>query len=203
MTLEQMRILSTRHELRTSPEGRKMIDAWCTDRQAHYLDNFIRHVFRAKRLDEGYDMDAVRQEFEKISRDHPDDAFVLPQDAKRLSIQAAATGMQSAVLDVPGFREDDELRSLAEKMCDLGKEMWSSMTNDIDQYREIFVPAYIKGYHLGIEQMGLMEDKKRSELINYVVNQAMNGEGPKSLYIFAELIKKEMKDTQAESIYEL
>jgi hypothetical protein len=180
-----------------------MLEAWCTPRQGHRFDTFSRYVFRAERRDEGYEEAELKQYFEKITAGQQDDRFMLPRDAERLRIQAAATGLQNAVLDHPAYRSDDELHTIATRICDLGQQLWQAMTNDMKQYRVLFIPAFVLGYHLGMQQLALMHPSQQKELTETVLDHQFNGNGPRSLLVFADLIRERMRVLGVESIDQL
>ena len=192
--LSQIRDMSTRYTVSTPRDGKITVDAKCTPKQAHNLQNFSRSVLQAKQYDEGYDLPALRQQFEETSQGHAPDTFILPQDAERLRLQAFVTGMQAAILDFPGYREDNEVQSIAVKIGETGSEMWPEMTNDWQLWQEVFVPVYMGGYRYGVQDMNHMGNEEAKKVATFLVDEQYNGNGPKSLFVMSKMIEARMQE---------
>jgi hypothetical protein len=203
MALQSARRVSTRCRIRREPGQRPILEAWCTPRQAIEFDNFARYVFEAQRRDEGYDMDEVRRYFEEETKGEPEDPFILPRDTQRLSIVAAATGMQMAALDHPAYRSDSEIRALAMEMCATAPQLWPEVTNDFDLYQSIFIPSLVMGYHMAIRQLALHSPEEQKQFVDVVIDDQFAGKGPQSLQIFAKLIRDRMKAWGVETLEQL
>lgn len=204
MVISEVRTLCTRYTISTPKDGKILVDTWCTAKQAHRMQNFARGVLQAHQFDEGYDMAEVRRELERRSEGQPDDSFVLPRDTNRLSIQNAAAGIQAAILDWPAFRDEGEVEKLGERMCDLAPDLWPGVTNDMQLYREIAIPAHTTGYRYGVQLLSSMKMSDQREFAERVLDaQVSKYDGPRSLQSLAQMLTEQMKEQGVSSIYDL
>ena len=73
----------------------------------------------------------------------------------------------------------------------------------MEQYRVLFIPAFVLGYQVGVQQLALQTPEQQKELTGTVLDHHFNGNGPRSLLVFADLIRERMRVLGVESIDQL
>ncbi len=202
-TLTEARKICTQVAYYTLPGLPGKFEAWCTPRQVHDLENFMRQVFKTSIRYDGYDIDKIRSYIAAQTKGHALDAFNLPKDAKRLNLRYGAAGLHTAIIDHPAYRESEELHSIAHKMCDISPQLWPEGTNDLSLFRQIAISAYLAGYQLGIVLIRGMNEEEQTIFVNRLVEDDLSGKGPMIIAFFVEQLRQQMHDQNVETVEEL
>jgi len=149
------------------------------------------------------DVSELQAAFAKKTRDtaeYDDDPFVLPRDTQRLTIVAAASGIYTTFHDFPHLEHDQEaLQERARQLILNQMRIWPEITNDVQAYTRLFVPAFLLGYRLGDATLQEMTAEKREAALQAVRSM----DNPSALFLFDQNIRKRMQDMGAQTIYEL
>lgn len=157
---------------------------------------------RAATFVEGELFDVVQLEAElrEYAEEVTDDPFLLPQESQRLTIVAAARGAYAAFRDAP-HREQDHglLQARARQLVEHQVRLWPAITNDVQEYLRLFLPAFAFGYQIGEEMLYEVPAQESARMLQNVRSM----EPVTVLILLDHMLRESMQEKGVESIYEL
>ncbi len=90
------------------------------------------------------------------------------------------------------------------RMCDLAPQLWPGITNDMQLYREIAIPAHTTGYRYGVQLLNSMEVSDQRKFAEKILDEQVSPHGgPRSLQILAEMLTHRMEEQGVSSVHDL
>jgi hypothetical protein len=157
---------------------------------------------RAATFIEGETLDVLQLQAElaALAEEVTDDPFVLPEDKERVNIVAAASGACTAMQDYPQLEYNQEvLQARARQLIQANVQIWPGITNDIEMYTRLFVPAFLFGYRLGEATLQEASTEERKHMLQGIRSM----DAPEALFLLDQMIRKRMQDMGVETIYAL
>jgi hypothetical protein len=126
--------------------------------------------------------------------------FSLQQETQRLTIVAASNGVHASFLDYPRLEPDAAvLEARAKQLAELQVRIWSGISNDLEMYTRLFVPAFVFGYRLGHSMLQEMTPRKQKVLLQGVGPLP----APEALSKIDQTLRGRMEEMGVGSVFEL
>jgi hypothetical protein len=157
---------------------------------------------RAAAFIEGETLDVLQlqAELKTLAEEVTDDPFVLPEDTERVNIVAAASGACIAMHDSPQLEYDQRvLQARARQLISANVQIWPGITNDIEMYSRLFVPAFLFGYRFGEATLQEAPAEERKHMLARIRSM----QDAEALFWFDQMIRKRMQDMGVQTIYAL